>query len=188
MGKTLKEKLLDLKKDVEITTVAVMNNGETFEDSYGFLKRMTDKFNLEKPEVIEEYIYKAAETYSRHYDYDTLVHHLILGLVFNKEDIENNNIKEGAKPLNNIVRYYTGDTDSLLNDEKTNDIEYYHFGCGRQGYIKYNELVKEIEQDGLEFNGPKTFEEFKQAILLRQPFDISIVADLKEEKTLEKTL
>ena len=106
---------------------------------------------------------------------------MILGLVYNKEDVEDNIIKEGAKPYNNLVRYYTHEVDSLLDGEKTNVGDYYRIGLGRQGYLNYNDLVYKSEADGLEFVGPRTFEEFKESILSKEPFDISLVADLKEE-------
>ena len=114
MGKTLKEKLLDLKKDVEITTVAVMNNGETFEDSYGFLKRMTDKCNLEKPEVIEEYIYKAAETYSARAGYSE--HQLGLAVdilnhsheFIDEDNVEYNWLVDNSYKYGFILRYPRG--------------------------------------------------------------------------------
>ena len=146
--------------------------------------------NPKEFDEISEVFFKATENYARHYDFDTMSMDLLLGLVFNESDVDDDNqVRENAKPYPNVVRYYTGSVKSYLDGKQTNEIDYDHFGNGRQSYIDYNLLLAAIEFNGLSFSGPATFEEFKERILAGDTFDITMSADLKqkEEKPVVKT-
>ena len=107
---------------------------------------------------------------------------LLLGLIFDPKDIdENNKIREDAEPVHNIVRYYTSSVTSQLDGEKTNSIDYEQYGVGRQGYINFNQLVSLIKKSELEYNGPETFKEFEERILIGKPFDITVSANFKKK-------
>ena len=109
---------------------------------------------------------------------------LEVGLIFNKSDVdEEKHIKENAKPLDGVVRCYTGDITSYLNGEKSNTDGYY--GYGKQGFVDYDELVLSTKKNGLSFIGPKSFEEFKEKIISGEQFPISLQANLTEEKENE---
>ena len=42
-------------------------------------------------------------------------------------------------------------------------------------------MVAAMEENQLEFNGPRTFEEFEEAILSGETFDITVTAKFKEK-------
>ena len=50
--------------------------------------------------------------------------------------------------------------------------------------MNYNDVVKQIRKEGLTFNGPVNYDEFKRAILNGEVFDVNIEANLKKEKSL----
>ena len=116
----------------------------------------------------------------------TLSMNLSLGLIFDGKYVdEDNKVKADAEPMEGIVRYYTMEADCYLNGEKTNK----HDGAkyrSRQGFINYARLVNSAAKNGLTFNGPRTFEEFKEQILVGEPFDISLSASLQLKDTQDK--
>ena len=186
MENNIKEKLLNLRKNAEKGSVNFFNDGKVTTEDFGFMKRMMDRHNIETPSAIEDYLYSVAESYIRHFDFDEIELFLSLGLVYKVEDVEEDNtIKEGSVAYDNIVRYYTENVNSYLDENQTNDLDYYKFVCGRQGYIIYSELERRIEEDGLEFNGPKTFPEFRDLILSKELFSI---LKQEEEMKLAKTM
>ncbi len=180
MDKSLKDRILLIKKNRSIACVNFYNDGTHSEDEYSSIKRME---TINTPYVVsdlEDIMCDACEYYVYHYDFDQVGMGLLLGLVYKKEDVDDEyNIKENAKPLNDIVRYYTGNVSSYLDGEQTNETTYR--GYGRQGYIKYNDFVTLLSRKGLNYNGPKSFKELKDAILLKEPFDINVSVDLKEK-------
>lgn len=190
MEKTLKERLLNIKKEQEIGYINFFNDGKVSNDTYGFAKNQVVSNNEESIKGICKVLYDAAQSYSHFCDYDYLNMDLKFGLVFKKEDVdENNAIKEGALPIENVVRFYTGSVKCYLNGEQTNFADYYSYGVGRQGYVDYNIMVSEIEREGLTFCGPKTYEEFVSKILSKEKFDINISVDLsldKEDQVVKK--
>ena len=100
---------------------------------------------------------------------------------------ENQKLKKDAQPIDGIVRYYARKSSCYLNDEKVKTIDWGDIKSV-SGFINYNILVKSAEENGLIFNGPKTFEEFKEHILVGEPFEISITASLKpKEKETQYT-
>ena len=189
MGKTLKEKLLDIRKEQEIGYVNFYNIGEPNTDTNGFGKRIKTFRSSEYEDLIKDVLYKAAESYAYDKTYDSIELFLTVGLVFNKSDVnDDNSIKGNAKPYKDVVRFYTGSVNSYLNGEKVNVADYYCYGVGYQGYVDYNHLVAAIEKEGLSFKGPRTFEELSDRILAGEKFDISIHANLLENKDAQKLI
>ena len=183
MNDTLKDKLIRLREETCNGTVNFFNDGRIEKENNGLMKRIKLRYATESTSDIEEYMYKAALRYSRDYNFDALELSLRIGLIFDEKAInKDNTIKEGFKPYDGIVRYYTSSSDCFLNDKRTNLYDYYIFGIGKEGFIKYNMLVSNLENQGLEFKGPKTFEEFKDAVLSRTKFDMSVYADLRNEE------
>ena len=185
MDKTFFEELEDARKASEPTYVCFYNNGNVKEDELSVKKRMNDFYLKDTIDSIKYVFRSAAESYSRNYPYDSITMNLEVGLIYNKSDVdEENNIREGAKPIENVVRCYTGDIDCYLAGEKTNEVNYWY---SRQGFVSYDKLISTMKKNGIQFVGPETYEEFKEAILTKEPFDVSITADFnkKEEQIQE---
>lgn len=181
MKEKLINKMIKAKEDQGIAYVNFFNDGSVSEDERfrtSLLKYANDADGFD---TIADTLYRSTESCSRNYDFDSIKMDLMLGLVYEGCDVdENKQIKEDAEPLNGIVRYYTGEVNSYLDNEKTNDYDYGRLN-GRQGYINYKNLVSQVKKNGLTFNGPDNFEEFKQSILSKEPFEVSISANLLEK-------
>ena len=180
MEKSFREKLLDIKRQESIGYVNFNNDGSVSEDSNGYAETMNDDRDAVKG--ILKTFFDATRSYTHYHEFDEIDMNLVVGLIFKKEDTEDGKIKEGARPIDNIVRFYTGSVKSYLDGEQTNTADYYTYGLGRQGYVDYNKLISGIEAEGLEFIGPTSFEEFKAAIKYNGNFDIIVRADLQEKK------
>ena len=183
MDKTILEKIREAANKAETRYVSFFNNGTVKEDN-GIMEDKFKKANdYFQSELLLETMIDGAKLYATSFEFDSLDMHLILGLVYGKKDFDRN--KENAKPIKGIVRYYTGDFDALKDGEKQNPEGRYYPSC--QGFINYNKLMKAIEKSGLDYTGPETFKEFEEQILVGEPFDIKVSANLsKEEKTTGK--
>ncbi len=183
--KTLLEKMQESRDQHGVAYICVFNNREVLMDEKcmtGSLKYAQNPISFDG---IEEVLYNVNESYSRNYEFDTLDLDLRLGLIYNGKYVdEEKHLKEEAEPLEGVVRYYTMGASCYLDGEKTNRIDMGEIR-GRQGFIDYKLLIKSIEQNGLTFNGPRTFKEFKEQILIGEPFDISVRASFstKEKET-----
>ena len=181
MGKSLLEELQAASVSNDDAYVEFFNSGVIRTEKHRADKRMTP-YQLEDTIGTIKYVFSSgAETFARNCAYDKIALGLEIGLLFNKEDIdEENNIKENAKPIEDIVHCYTGDIKSYLDGEQSNEKDYYNYHI--QGFVNYDTLVSTMKENGLTFDGPENFIEFKEQILSKNNFDISLVADLKAKK------
>lgn len=181
MEKTIRDEIVETIDNQTIKYVNIFNDGSTIQDNKNFAKCMEEKSRKNSISYIEQRFLNAAKYYIRNYvEFDNLDMDVRLGLIFNREDVENGSVRRGAKPIDEIVRYETSNVTSYLNNEKADVINYGDIYGPERGYVDYNELVKSIRSQGLDFNGPETFEDFKTAILTGQTFDISVSTSLKE--------
>ena len=182
--KTLKEELREINKSNEIVYLSIYNNGKSNTDEYFVAQNISSPSSFT---AISSTLCRAAKSYAYDGPFDKINMHLLLGLVYEKKYVnKDNTLKACAKPINGIVRFYTGSVDSFLGDEKTNKTDYYRGGLNRQGFIKYDELIAGAENEGLIFNGPQSFEEFEESIHSGETFDISVTAILEQEKKLAR--
>ncbi len=186
MKERLIDKMIQAKNDQGIAYVNFFNDGKITKDERHRTTLLKYANEASAFDSIEETLYSSTESCCRNYDLDTIEMNLYLGLIYDGKDVEEEQIKENAEPMNNIVRFYTGEVNTYLENEQTNDYDYGRMH-GRQGYINYNVLISQVKKNGLTFNGPKSFEEFKEKILSKEPFDINISATLipTEEKQEE---
>ena len=178
---TFLDRVKSAKRDNEVGQVVFYNNGKVDTETNGYAKKMNDIFDRVEIELLMQDLCSATATYAaRDFDMDTMEVGLLLGLVYSASDVdENNRPKENAQPVNNVVRYYDIGFNSYKDGQKTNDGEDYgKYHVTHQGYVHYDKLVKAFEGSGVEFTGPKSFKEFKEAILAGELFDVSLVADL----------
>ena len=188
MEKTLLERLKDVKHDYDIVHVCFFNDGSTRQEEKYFAERINRSNTKDQYNAIEEVLYKATSGYARNFDFNDIEIHLLIGLIFHKSDItEDNSIKPGAQPIPDMVRYYTGSVKSYLDDKQTNTVDYEQYGVGRQGYVNFNQLVALMKSSELTYNGPESFEEFKERILRGEVFDISLSADLRQPEDTRRT-
>ncbi len=183
---TLLEKMMDAKKSREIVHVSFFNDGKIREDDREFAKNIKDAYDIFPDYAIEYFLCNAAKAFSDTPGVDSVSVGMSLGLIYNKEDVDDNNkIIEGAEPIKNVVRYYTETVTGYSNGEVVRESR--DTPIPRQGYTSFSKLISMINKGGLYTNCPKTFDEFKKAILSGEKFDISIYADLREkESTKEK--
>ncbi|MBR6137400.1 MAG: hypothetical protein IKQ06_04515 [Bacilli bacterium] len=182
MSKTIIDDIMEAKKNHEIAQIGFYNDGKVRTEEYWFAKRMEDTNSEYSYEVIQDVLADCAKTYIYSCDFDSVTLNLAIGLMYNKEDVNaKNKINPDAEPIRDYVRYYTKDANCYLNGKKTNK---YNAGeyKSRQGYIKYDELVKLANKNGLIFNGPENFDEFEESILCGVPFDITLGARLVEKE------
>ena len=164
----------------EVGQVIFFNNGTVQTETNGFAKKMEDINDRVQIELLMDNLCDATASYARSYEMDTMEVGLLLGLIYNASDVDENNIPlPNAQPVNNVVRYYDVGFNSYKDGQKTNGEEDYgKYHVTYQGYVHYDKLVKVFDGSGVEFTGPKTFKEFKEAIQAGKVFDISLVADL----------
>lgn len=188
LEKSIIEKLKEARNDHKMAIVSFFNDGSISRDE-NFIANKAKSIGLWENEFTLDVMKDAASSYSRTSDFDNITMGMLMGLVYNIDDVtEDNVIKDGAEPLKNIVRYYTMHINSYLNGDKTNSSDYYKYGINRQGFLRYNDFVRYVKRHGLTFEGPSSFEELKQRILMGEVFDINVSADLTEEKPLVRTL
>lgn len=179
MEKSVIEELIEAKHEYDDVIASFFNDGSVKKDEkymYKYLERAktSNEFYL-----ITATMKDATKAYSLRYDFDAIKINLLLGIIYDTKDIDaNNQIKENANPYNGIVRFYTSDVASFLDDEKTNE---HNYDYGRQGFIRFDKLMSEINKSGLVYNGPKSFEELKDKINNKEEFEISLTASLKED-------
>lgn len=185
MEQSLIDRLKDAKREYETEFVCFFNDGEVRTDEKYSAKRIHEFKSFDEFQAISGVMCKATESYARYFDFDNIDFHLLLGLIFNKKDVdENNQVQPNSQPIQNIVRYYTGSVESSLNGEPTNKWDYDRIGCGRQGFISFNQLIALIQSSGLDYTGPESFEEFQKRILSGETFDIKLSADLKPKEEI----
>ena len=182
MKKSLVERMQESKDKHGVAYMSVFNHGNVRVDENYMIPMMKYANDEDAFDTIGDVLYGVNESYARDCDFDTLTLGLELGLIFDGKDIdEERHIDSNAEPVDGIVRYYTMEADCYLNGEKTNKFDMGHLKS-RQGFINYARLMKSAKQNGLTFNGPESFEEFKEQILVGEPFDITLTASLKPKE------
>ena len=115
---------------------------------------------------------------------------LNIGLLYKPEDIDKNKKpKENAEPTDDLVRFYEDKFNCYRDGKKLNDRDFGENNTTTQGYVSYDKLVKAFDNSGLDFNGPRTFDELKTRITNGENFPISVTAnfEVKEKEEEEKS-
>ena len=186
MNKSLIEELIEAKHEHDNVLASVFNDGKVRKDEKYMAERLEDDTKNDKFYLITETMKDATKMYGLGYEFDTISMDLLLGLIYDVNDLdENDKIKENAQPINGMVRFYTSNVSSYLDGVKTNKYEY---DLGRQGFIKFDKLMSNISKSGLEYTGPKSFEELKERILNEEVFDINLTASLKEKENKQEEI
>ena len=180
MNKSLIEELIEAKHEHDPVLVSFCNVGKARKDEQYMVKYFEEAKDNDKFYLISESMKKATKMYAYGYDFDTITMDLKLGLVYDVNDLdENYQVKENSNPVDGIVRFYSGIVNSYLDGKKTNKYEYDN---GYSGFIKFDDLMSNVSNSGLEYTGPNSFEELKERILNNEKFDISLIASLKEKE------
>ena len=189
MDKTLLAKVKEAKKGHEKAYVIFFNDREPETETYEWAYRIKEAKDRNSVSLIQDVLVNGTVWYAHDdLDFDQVDMNLSLGLVYEAKDVdENNNIKENAEPVYDVVRFYTGEVNCFQNGKKQNKLQYSRFGMGRQSYCSYNDLVEKVTDNEISFDGPQSFEEFKKAVLAGEKFDIRLTANLKEEEKDQET-
>ncbi len=185
MERSLLQRMIESKKSNEVSHVSFFNDGKVRTDTYESNWRIDTANRFLATYDIERFLCEAVKQFSCDHNVDRVDMGLSLGLIFDKADVDdNNNIKAGAKPIENVVRYYSetayGYVDGKVVDETRK------CPTGIQGYVGYDKLISMVEDGGLKCDCPKTFEEFKNAILSGEKFAIVVTADLREKSQVKE--
>ena len=186
MGKSFKEELLEFKKENDVVTYNLFNDGSTSEDKYFYAKSMNEDKTSGAINAISFGFCSAAKELSGKCDFDYLEMKIKLGLVFDINDVlKSKHLKEDAKPVTNLLRYVTQPVVSYSDGKKTNrDSQRDTYCVG--GYLNYDEFISLLEEKGITFDGPENYEKFLYNMVCNVPFDIKLSVDLKEEKKLTR--
>ena len=180
-GKLLEE-LNEIKSSHDVEHVNYFNDGSITTDSKSFAKLLDNFESRYTNNEVLKYLKSAVHSFAYSYKFDSVDVHLLVGIIFTKENVDKDNIfKDNAQPLNGIVRYYTTETNCFLDGKKMNKYDYAETLNGIQGYMNYEDFIASMREAGLDFDGPETFLQLKYAILHRDPFDICISADLNKK-------
>ncbi len=184
----LVDELKFIRDEKRITKfVCYFNDGQVGFDSRSTGRNILWAFTNRPIEDIKTNMIAATRSYINDCDFDRIEMYLRLGLVYNSNDInEDNSIKENALPYDGIVRFYPTSFKSYLDDKQTNEIDYARYGYNKEGYVRYNALVKAMNRSGLKYSGPESFDELKERILNNEEFDIKVVASLTKNKEQNK--
>ena len=181
MDQTLLEKLQDARKSQEVTYMSVFNNGKRVEDKYSAKDKMTKYYLTDMISDVNYSFVSTARHLAQKSDYDTVAMFLEMGLVFPKSELgENDQILVKSEPLKGVARCFTGTVVSYLDGKEAHT---YSDGIySRDGFVDYDKFVKAMQENGVGFTGPETFEEFERRILSGEKFDVALFADLKPKK------
>ena len=186
LEKSFKEKLVNYRRKHEIAYYCLFNDGSSVEDENWYAKDIKDNNTESATNSVKAAFEYSAETLALMCDYDYLEMGIKFGLVFEINDVDNQkHIKPNAKPVSNVVRFATKPVKSSFNGKATGmDKENEHLTFG--GYVNYDEFISSLENLGVEFDGPKTYEEYLYTMIYGIPFNMTLSVDLKEEKKLTR--
>ena len=181
MGDSLLERMNEAKHEYEVAFVSFFGDC-TRTDDYYMMNNFNNASKKDAFNAIENTLCQFARYYSIHEKYNSLDLDLSLGIVYNKEDVnEDNTLKENAEPIPNVVRVYTEDSRCYQNRDKVegklNSMFY-----GSQCFITFDNLLERINDEGLIYYGPDSYEEVKEAILSGEKVTATISANLNQKK------
>lgn len=184
-SKLLKE-LAEIRDSLDPVLVYFMNNGNVIaKDSYS-LNLLNNFSNERSAEWIKDLFKKAAGMYVYSGKFNRLITTIDMGLVYYKDDVDDkNHIIGHAKPINNIVYFNASKIDSYLDNKQTNKYNYCEHYLAN-GFVNYNEFPELMDKEGLMVSAPKTFNDFRDAVLSGEKFDITVEADLREKSYPKK--
>lgn len=174
--------LYDLRKakyDYSKAQVCFYNNGKIRTENNDTATHTKDDNSENSIKAIRQLLIKAIQFYSKRCDFDTISMDLELGIIYDINDVnEDNTIKENKEPIQDIVRVYNGTIMPLLNNEQTNDFDYGDTCFGVEDYVRFDTLKKLIDESGLSYVGPRTFNELKDRIQSGEKFNVNVTANL----------
>ncbi|MBQ3297546.1 MAG: hypothetical protein IJG97_01935 [Bacilli bacterium] len=183
MSKRLLDNLQEMKNNQGCNYVSFFNNGITRKDDYNLEKDIRWVDYSDSYYGVTSTLCSAIEKSIGDNDFDTVNMEVMLGLIYETSELdENGQITAKSKPVKNVVRYYTGPITCLLDGEKANDYDYDRNIYRSQGVLKYNKFISGSRDDGFIVDAPRSFEQFKRAILSGEPFDINISAKFKTKE------
>lgn len=183
MSKRLLDNLQEMKDNQGFNYVSFFNNGITRKDDYNLQKDIRWADYSDSYYGVTSTLCSAIEKSIDGNDFDTVNMEVMLGLIYETSELdENGQITAKSKPVKNVVRYYIGPITCLLDGEKANDYDYDKNIYHSQGVLKYNKFISGSREEGFIVDAPRSFEQFKRAILSGKPFDINVSAKFKTKE------
>ena len=186
-NKSFIDQIIEIRKDTEVSYVNYFNDGVVREDKYSDSKEINSVSTWSLSNKIRYTLERLGELLRLKSDFDYLELNLLVGLMYNPKDYEKNgNSFEGLTPYNTI-RVFSKELCGNINGKKLSLDKTWNSILQFSGYAEYDELVKTLNEEGIPFNGPKSFEELKTKITTGEPFEIKAYVDLrKKEVTSEE--
>ncbi len=139
----MRDQIMEAKNANKIAYVNFYNDGSVNQDEVWYAKNIRSFRNESTVNRVKNNMLDIAKYYAEYYDFDAIKMNILLGLVFNKEDVDDeNHIKQGAKPIDGIVRIYTEKGYCYLNGKQVNEKNSYSHVIGFQSYASYDIFVK----------------------------------------------
>ena len=192
MGDSLLEKMYEAKKEYEVAYVCFYGKENGKDDVKEFKNYYNNSIESakagENTSLIASHLQGLARDHGMFGNYDSLDVNLSFGIVYKKEDVDNNNkTKVLASPIPGIVSVRIDNSSSYLERDlvKTNLGK---FSYGEIGFISLDDLVSYLDDEGLNYKGPETYDDVKYDIIAGKKSTATITANLvqKRNKTLIK--
>ena len=184
--KNIIDEIMNIKKQREIAYVNFFSDGTITKDNYKFAKDLSSLKRDESVSFVQYLLTEAATLYSLETNFDELDMHMTFGLIYSKDQVnDDDSLKENAIPVDEIVRFKTTRIDSFTDGKKSNEEDSLN-GHEYSGYAYYEDFINAMMNAGLVVDGPKTFYQLKYAILNKDPFDVSIIANLPKKEENKK--
>ena len=179
------EELEETRKNYETATLNIFSDGTMSTDDYFGATLLAGNSHNNKYAL--NALKDGTAYFCRLCDFDTVRMSLILGLVYKIKDVDENfNLKEGAQPIYDRVRFCTNGVTTYLDGKITNDMDINDHLISFQGFLKYSEFIKYVNDNGLTFEGPNSFEELRDKILNKEQLDIGVSAKLYNKASYMK--
>ena len=186
MGITVKDEIMEFKRQREVKYYIRFSDGS---DTAILRKSASDVDDINTQSVVGSLCYYLKDVgeylvYSNK-QFDTLKTPLKIGLLYDKDinmdiDIKNSN----ANPVMGVAYLSSAETKGYCNDKQVSEDGIVRYPAS--GFIKYDEFLALLEEKGISFNGPQSFEEFIGAMTFGIPFNMELAVNMREEEKVLK--
>lgn len=188
MGDSLLDRMYEAKSKYETEYYSFFSDGsveERTKTSKELIEHAKEDVELNS---LAHYLEMIARDHATCGKYDSLDVNLSFGIVFNAADVdENKKIKGPGHAIKDIVDVRIDNSSSYLerNLVKENVKSIYY---GRVGYMTLDNLINFLENEGLVYNGPESYDEVLYDFIYEKPLTATVTANLskKRNKTLIK--
>lgn len=188
MGDSLLDRMYEAKSKYETEYYSFFSDGsveERTKTSKELIEHAKEDIELNS---LAHYLEMIARDHATCGKYDSLDVNLSFGIVFNAADVDEKKKPKGpSHAIKGLVDVRIDGSSSYLGRDlvKENAKSIYYGGVG---YVSLENLISFLENEGLKYNGPETYDEVLYDFIYEKPLTATITADLskKRNKTLTK--